>query len=130
MNAMLATTPAEASSELQNNGRVRLRGPWLISGLAAWTAIFVFAFIVFALSVYILYRFDRSPCVARFSGDYRSCMEFGRGLHQLGLSFGFFAVYFLALQIGAALPYFVLSILIVRRRPNSLMALLFAMLLP
>ncbi len=128
MNPQPIITPAVVSSEPQSAGSVRLRGPWLIAGLAAWAAIFILSLAVFGLSVYFIYASQLLPCTARW--DPRACAEFGHALHQLGLSFSFFGLYFLALQIVAALPYFVLSILIVRRRSDALMALLFAIWLP
>jgi len=127
MNPQLVIMPVEASSESQSGGGVRLHGLLLIAGRTAWAAIFILALAVFGMSVYFLYVWSRLPCIAK---DWETCVEFEQALHQIGLSFGSYSLYFLALQIIAALPYFVLSVLIVRRRSDALIALLFAMLLP
>ena len=123
MNPQLVIAPVGTGSVPPNAGSVRLSGKWLIAGRVAWVAIFILSLAVFALSIFFLYIETLQPCALR---DWSACGAFEQALYQLGLSWTFWGLYFLALRIIAALPYFVLSALIVRRRPDTLVALLFA----
>jgi signal transduction histidine kinase len=127
MNLQLVTAPVETDSKSSSTEGIRLRGRWLSAGRAAWAVIFTLSVVVFTLSVSFIYVFALLPCVVR---EWPTCGVFGQALYQLGLSWIFWGLYFLALQTIAALPYFILSVLIIRRRPDALMALLFATWLP
>src|SRR5215813_3428656 len=95
MDSKLVSVSVEVSSALPAAGGTRPRLPWLFVARTAWAVIFLLALIVFTLSVSLIYINENLPCAAR---DWPACGAFGDALHQLGLSWEFYGLYFLTLQ--------------------------------
>jgi signal transduction histidine kinase len=126
MDSKLVTALAGTNSMPDSTESIHLRGRWLMAGRATWAAILILVLFVMGQGVYILVSLGNLPCSPAYGGDWPGCRTFEQALHQLGLSNGFYHTYEMLLWLIAALPYFVVSFLIIRRRPNGLMPLLFA----
>jgi|GEM_PF-90124 len=116
----------ETVPDLQDEGR-RLSGPWLIVMRSGWFLGFLLCLSVCVLSIYSYYSTNNLSCTVR--SDWPTCSPFNHALEQLGLSFQFYATYFLVVQSLAALPYFVIGGLIFWRRSNRVQGVLFSLLL-
>ncbi len=108
------------------------------TGIGLWLGIFLLSLLVFWLSLYRIDAQAQVPCLVEaeqnphLDPEYvqEVCIPFQAAIFQLGLTLPAFAHYFTILRLLAGLPYFLISFLIVRRRSDRLMAVLFAVLLP
>jgi signal transduction histidine kinase len=115
----------------------RLDGIGQKASIGAWIVIFLLCLGVFTFSVYSIDLWFRTPYTELARIDPTTTAEdinqtikpFQEEILKLGLTLDFYAHYFTALRIIAGLPYFIFSFLIILRRSDRLMALLFAMVL-
>ena len=114
----------------------RLAGMSRRIGIGFWAAIWLISLVAFLLAIYIWYLWDRTPAneVLRIfpaaQEGLQAHTDYQNAISQLGLTLPFYATLFVALRLLSGAPYFLLSYLIIRRRSDRLMAVLFAMFLP
>lgn len=123
---------ARLSSSLVHGPQLAGVGRALATGL--WAALFLTCLAAAAMSIGYMDLWHRTPYTelplldARITpeGIQQSVRPFQEAIRELGLSLDLYSHYFTGLRILAGLPFFVLSALIVRRRSDRLMAVLFA----
>jgi signal transduction histidine kinase len=113
-----------------------LAGIWRILGNSAWVAVLLLSLLAWILAIYVWNQWDRATVAEAISqnpkmtaDDIHAVTEEKDAIHQLGLSLPVYADFFSTLRVLAGIPFFFLSLLIVRRRSDRLMAVLFAMFL-
>ncbi len=113
-----------------------LTGLWRKAGTGTWAVVWLLSLAVFALAIYTWYRWDSTPIasIARFfpttrPEDLTTLGIYQEAIRQLGMSLPFYGGLFAGLRLLSGIPYFLLSALIVRRRGDRLMAVLFAIIL-
>lgn len=133
MNNALVTPTDQLKTQERVHGP-RLEGVWRKLGIGVWAFIWLLSLIAFGLAVYTWMRWDSTPIAVIAQRDPTITLEnqqiaaaYQDAIHQAGLSLSFYGGLFAFLRLVAGIPYFVLSILIVQRRNNRLMAVLFAM---
>jgi len=132
---MNATMMAPSDHPVQNE-RVqgpRLAGVWQKTGIGVWALIWLLSLLAFGLAIYNWYRWDSTPAAITALStptmtpeDQQSLAAYQDAIRQAGLSLAFYGALFAVLRLLAGIPFFLLSILIVRRRSDRLMAVLFA----
>ena len=120
-------------------GTAPVHGPRLAGwsrklAVGAWAAVWLLALVAFFLSLRIWYLWDRTPYAGlpRFFPDFipnQYLFDYKNATIQIGLSLESYAILFVLLRLISGVPYFILSFLIVRRRSDRLMAVLFAIFL-
>ena len=112
---------------IQPTSSIRLHRRWLILARAGWLAfaLLVAGFFVSAVPVRFRELLTVTPEAAAAVGQLRP--QDVEGIHQLGLSIGFYAVYFTTLDTLTVLSYFVIALLVFWRRPDDGMALFVAL---
>jgi signal transduction histidine kinase len=114
----------------------QLLGLWRLIGVGAWALIWLISLGAFFLATYIWFMWDSTP-IAEYvvqhpetpPVDVAFMTEYQDDLRQLGMSLLFYGGLFAGLRLLACIPYFFLSVLIVLRRSDRLMAVLFAIFL-
>jgi len=114
----------------------RLAGVWKNIGIIAWAIIWLASLVVFVLAIYYWFRWDSTPAaqMPQFfplitPADQASMAQYQAVIQQAGLSLALYGGLFAALRLASGIPFLVLSVLIVRRRNDRLMAVLFAIVL-
>lgn len=118
-----------------------VHGPRLVGlsrkiGIGFWAIIWLFSLVSFFLAIYVWYLWDRTPAgeILRYfpdaQGAIQSHQNYQNAITQLGLNLPLYAGLFVVLRLLSGAPYFILSYLILKRRSDRLMAVLFAMFLP
>jgi hypothetical protein len=112
---------------IQPTYSIRLHRRWLRFARAGWVvcALLIVGFFVSAVPVRFRELLTVTPEAAVAVGQLRP--QDVEGIHQLGLSIGFYAVYFTTLDTLTVLSYFVIALLIFWRRPDDGMALFVAL---
>lgn len=120
-------------------GRVhgpRLAGLRHTTGISIWAIVWLVSLGAFLLSTEIWFRWDSTPIALnaqRFPDvdpeNYAFMVGYQEAIRQLGMSLPMYGGLYAGLRLLACIPYFSLSILIMRRRSDRLMAVLFAILL-
>jgi len=117
----------------------RVHGPRLTGlsrqiGIAAWALVWLMSLAAFFLAIYVWNLWDRIPGseVLRYlpitsTEVMQARIEFQNTIRASGLTLPLYADLFVILRLISGAPYFILSILIIRRRNDRLMAVLFAM---
>lgn len=102
--------------------------------IGAWASIWLLSLVAFFMSIHVFNLWDRTPAneLIRFWPDIDSDLvqvmsQYQNAIHQLDLTLPFYAGLFVGLRLLSGLPYFIISFLVVRRRSDRLMAILFAM---
>jgi signal transduction histidine kinase len=115
---------------------LRLTGGWRTAGVVAWAVVWLISLGAFFLATYIWFNWDTTPIEVSVLRDpdippeSRALMvEYQAAIQQMGMSLLLYGSLFAGLRLIACVPYFVLSVLIMRRRNDRLMAVLFATLL-
>jgi len=113
-----------------------LAGAWQKIGLAAWAFIWLACILVFILSTRIWYIWDSTPIALTAQADpaltpdaIDFMVEYQTAVRNMGLSLPFYGALFAGLRTIAAIPFFALSLLIIRRRNDRIMAVMFAIIL-
>jgi len=111
----------------------RLAGAWQKIGIGLWTLIWLLSLLAFGLAIVDWFRWDSTPAAitaqadpSMTAADLQRQSSYQDAILQAGLSLAFYGGLFAALRLLAGIPYFLLSVLIVRRRSDRLMAVLFA----
>ncbi len=92
--------------------------------------LYVISLVAFGVGCYALYLAQSLPCDVNPVGvTWQACRDYQAALFDLGLPLGLYGTYLLIVRIIGSLPYFVLPLLLVRRRSDQLRVLLFATLL-
>jgi signal transduction histidine kinase len=115
----------------------RLAGAWRRVGILAWAILFLACLAALIMSVAYADLWYRTPytSIQTISADTdpaaieATIRPFQEAINGLGLTLDLYSHYFTVLRLLAGLPYFILSVLIIRRRSDRLMAVLFAMVL-
>ena len=115
----------------------RLAGIWRTLAIAAWAVLFLICLAALLMSVYFIDLIQSTPYseITRLLPDYNpleieaTLKPFQEAIASLGLTLGLYSRYFSVLRLLAGLPYFMLSVAIILRRSDRLMAVLFAALL-
>lgn len=113
----------------------RLTGAWCTAGVVMWAAVFLLSLGAFILSTYTWFIWDSTPVkIYALSREvkpefYLMKLDYETAIRQVGMSLAFYGGLFASLRLLAGLPYFVLSALIIQRRRDRLMAVLFAVML-
>ncbi len=123
---MTALTAPAAPSASRIAGP-ELRGPAQWAARLAWASFFLLSIFILSMGVWHWYDQNHRPCAQQQPWEH--CAAFEAGLAQIGMSPAFYGAYTAALPVVAALPFFALSLIIVRRRSDRLMAVLFAIML-
>lgn len=114
----------------------RLAGKWQKAGTGAWAVVWCFCLLVFGLAIYVWFRWDSTPAAVSAladptmtPADVKTFSDYQDVIRQAGLSLAVYGGLFAGLRLLSGIPYFVLSALIMRRRSDRLMAVLFAIVL-
>ena len=130
-----------SSPVIQMQSEQRVHGPhlvggWRTLGLAGWAAIWLISLAAFFLAIYVWYRWDSTPIAVTALSDplltpenQKMMQDYQDAILQAGMSLPFYGGLFAGLRLLAGIPYFFLSVLIIRRRSDRLMAVLFGMVL-
>ncbi|MGE5123188.1 MAG: hypothetical protein ACM3H7_01625, partial [Acidobacteriaceae bacterium] len=112
-------------------------GGWRIASLSAWAIIWLFCLWAFFVVNSYWLTWDSTPIATLALQNPKMLPEIiakktaiQADIQQLGMSLPFYGGVLAGLRLLASLPYFVLSVLIMRRRNDRLMAVLFAVILP
>lgn len=113
-----------------------LAGGWRSVGISAWAVVWLASLAAFLLAALVYYRWDSTPIAQTVLTDPTITPEsqafmtsYQNAIHQLGLSLPVYGGLFAGLRLLSGIPYFILSVLIMRRRSDRLMAVLFAVVL-
>ena len=106
-----------------------LRGGWLGFARAMWLLVAVLALGLFVASIPPHFAQLRTVCTGTTCGDAQPTPAGVQSLRGLGLSIGFYAVYFLTLEIVFALVFFAIAIAIFWRKSNERLVFLVALML-
>jgi signal transduction histidine kinase len=113
-----------------------LAGTWQKIGLAAWAVIWLACMLVFVLSTRLWYIWDSTPIALTAQSDpalppeaIDFMMEYQAAVRNMGLSLPTYGALFAGLRTVAAIPFLALSLLIIRRRNDRMMAVVFAIIL-
>ena len=114
----------------------RLVGMWQKAVIGAWALVWLVSLVIFLLAIYYWFLWDSTPAaqIPQFfptitPADQNSLLGYQEAIRQAGLSLVLYGGLFAVLRLISGLPYFVLSTLIVRRRSDRLMVVLFAIVL-
>lgn len=129
-------TDVEMSEPIGHVDRIhgpRLAGGWRKVWIGAWALIWLVSVIVFLLAIYYWFRWDSTPAaqIQQFFPTINSATQdllskYKVAIQQAGISLAFYGGMFAILRLISGIPYFILSALIVMRRSDRLMAILFA----
>lgn len=114
----------------------RLAGLSRQIGIAAWALIWLTSLAAFFMAIYLWNLWDRIPGsevlhylpITNTEG-LQARIDFQNTIRDAGLTLPLYADFFVILRLISGTPYFILSILIIWRRSDRLMAVLFAMFL-
>jgi signal transduction histidine kinase len=113
-----------------------LVGGWRTAGRTAWLLIWLLSLSVFFAAIVLWYQWDSTPVAVsalsqpEMTTDARIFLEeYQQAIRDSGMSLPFYAGLYAALRLVSGIPFFILSVLIVRRRSDRLMAILFAIVL-
>lgn len=137
MSALVNLTSSSAPRSSTTIHGPRLAGVWRMLGMGLWAVLFLLCLSAAVMSIAYSDLWFRTPYAELQRLDpaipsayiMETVQPFQEAILDLGLSLDLYARYFTSLRILAGLPFFLLSILIVRRRSDRLMAVLFAILL-
>lgn len=112
----------------------RLAGVWQKVGIGAWAVLFLLCLFAAVMSIAYIDLWFRTPytAITQLAPEYEpaaieeTLKPFQEAIFELGLTLDLYAHYFTALRVLSGLPYFLLSFLIILRRSDRLMAVLFA----
>ena len=120
-------------SSLSTPMPIRLNGRSLVAGRLLYLLLFLLCLGMFIVSLVYKFVQGTSNCDSIYNADWAAqgnwCAEWFQAIADLGGTAVAFESYFLGLRIFAALPFFILSFLLVRRRSQELRVLLLAGLL-
>jgi hypothetical protein len=114
----------------------RLAGIWQKAGIGVWAIVWCFCLLVFAMAIFTWFRWDSTPAAVSAltnptmtPADVQSYSDYQDVVIQAGLSLAAYGGLFAGLRLLSGIPYFILSALVMRRRSDRLMAVLFAIVL-
>jgi len=110
MNTENASTPA-------------LRGPWLVIARAVWITIAVVTLVLFVASIPLVFNELRTVSFGEGPSIWQLRPDEARALEQLGLSVGFYAIYWIVIQIIFVLGFAVVAGVIFWRKSDDWLAL-------
>jgi signal transduction histidine kinase len=112
---------------------IRLNGRSLLAGRLLYLLLFFLCLGMFIVSLWYKFAQGSSSCDSIYNAAWAAqgnwCAEWFQAIADLGATPVAFESYFLGLRVIAALPFFILSFLLVRRRSQELRILLLAGLL-
>lgn len=116
---------------------LRLENGWQRLGFAVWAVLFLIALAGFSMAVFYADLWFRTPYteISKITSQYdpeqleTSLKPFQEAIQEIGFSLAGYSHYFTFLRVLAGLPFFALSIVIIRRRSDWLMAVFFAVIL-
>lgn len=127
---------SEAKVQVDHIHGPRLSGTWKKTLIGTWLLVWLVSLVVFGMAIYYWFRWDSTPAaqMPKFfplitPADQDSMAKYQAAIQQAGLSLAFYGGLFAILRLVSGIPYFVLSALIVRRRSDRLMVILFAIVL-
>lgn len=118
-------------SESPNAASAQLRGGWLLVARVAWIILSLLIVAVIVVAFWRIYVGWSEPllCTRPRIENQVNCLAEERALHQLGLSFNFYAVYFLVGLTIAKLPWLLVGVLIFSRKSHEMFGLFFSLML-
>ncbi|HVP20418.1 MAG TPA: sensor histidine kinase [Anaerolineaceae bacterium] len=132
------TTALSTEPTIQRLYGPRLSGAWRLTGVILWAILWLVCLATMLFSAYRWYQWDSLP-VAQWNqmnhytpetpDEQASKIDFQNQTMQLGFSLPAYGTLFLVLRLVAGVPFFIISVLIMRRRSDRLMAVIFAGLL-
>lgn len=128
----LTLTPALPSENSPTRpAEYRLTGSWFWLGRLAWAAVFTLCAIAWVAGSYKWYASQSAPCSdpIHYGWAPEYCEPYYQAIADLHLSNDFYGAYPAVLYFLAGVPYFVLSFILARRRPDSARVLLMAIFL-
>lgn len=129
MSALTDISPSSVQIASRAVHGSRLDGIWRMLGIGPWIVLFLISLSASFMSISYADLWFRTPYTELIQLDpvtppafiEQSIKLFQEAIFDLGLSLEFYAHYFTSLRILAGLPFFILSILIIRRRSDRLM---------
>ena len=128
--------PAELGTFPERVHGPHLAGVWRKVGIVAWAVLWCFCLLIFGSAIFVWFRWDSTPAAlsaladpTMTPADVKSISDYQDVIRQAGLSLVVYGGLFAVLRLLSGLPYFVLSALIMRRRSDRLVAVLFAIVL-
>jgi hypothetical protein len=135
MSANAISTPQVPSQAEDINGP-SLAGWRRTRLLIIWGVVMLVSLAAFFWGTYLWFRWDSTPIavydrtIENVTQDTRTWMEaYQANILKSGMSLTFYGGLFAGLRLIACIPFFVLSLLIVRQRSRRLMAVVFAIIL-
>jgi hypothetical protein len=131
MNETRAQTDSVSSHRRPRNADTRLQGGWLIFARVAWAALVLFVLGLFVVSLPVSFAILHMPCAAVSCTSTTGQLTSGdiRTLQQLGFSLDTYVSFWGALNVGVALVWFVVGVLLAWRKSDDWMVLLVALML-
>ena len=106
-----------------SESNTRLRGRWLVLARAVWIALVIMSLTLFVASLPIVFNQLLSVSSAQGTEIWQLSPEGAHALERLGLSLGFYAAYFIVIQVGFVLGFAIVAGVIFWRRSDDWMAL-------
>lgn len=114
----------------------RLTGVWQWVAVTAWLVILIISLVSAVLSIKTLYTWDRVPAaeaIRYFPNLDQQAIDFRQSFQdeilKLGFSLSSFTLLLTAFRVIGSAALFLLSVVLIRRYPQSLMGVIFAMVL-
>ena len=117
------------TSALNKREPARQRAAWVWTGRGVWLLFFLLATAVLLVGCWKICTLGLLPCSDPTNATWFYCNRYFAGVQQLGFSQSVFAATQALPPLLAGLPYLALSVIVMRRRSDRLMAVLFALLL-
>ena len=135
MSALADISPSPVQVSATAVHGPRLTGFWRLLVNGVWAVLFLICLAAFIMSVFYADLWFRTPYteITQLVPDFEpeliedTLKPFQDAIYDLRLTLNIFSHYFTILRILAGLPYFILSFLVILRRNDRLMAVLFAM---
>lgn len=113
---------------------LRLTGGWRIAGISTWAVIWLICLGAYILATRFWFINDSTPVLtwlAQHPGSWPTIffVEYQNAIPQMGMSLLSYALLFVVLRTLACIPFLVISVLIMRRHSDRLMAVMFAIVL-
>jgi len=106
-----------------SESNTRLRGRWLVLARAVWIALVIMSLTLFVASLPIVFNQLLTVSSAQETEIWQLSPEGAHALERLGLSLGFYAAYFIVIQVGFVLGFAIVAGVIFWRRSDDWMAL-------
>jgi signal transduction histidine kinase len=136
MTAIDVSTAIVDKAPSENVHGIHLTGAWRITGISLWLLFWLASLAVYITAIILWFRWDSIPIAISASlnpeitSEIQSFMsEYQQAIRESGLTLPVYGWTFVLLRLISGIPYFLLSILIIKRRSDRLMAVLFAVIL-